>query len=830
VKARCRRPAHSIGVPHPETAFTACNRQIADFWRETMKPPSTRSACARLIALVLGFTLCAPAPALIYRVGAGAVPSVCDYNDLQQAISAAANSPGEDFIRVANNQGYTAQALSIGQQDLTITGGYPDCAAATPPEALPTSSTTLNGAGGAAAPVISITGSGVRVLTHLQIRNGDNVQGNGSGCGGGVRFVGRGELRIQNTGIALNTANTGGGICFSGTAAPAALTIDSDVSINNNEASTGNGGGIAIGGHARLFVLRERTLIAFNRALEGDGGGIYMSTPARADIGSPGFNGLAVLYANEARRGGGVAGYAPDDGDGDTCFRFFSTDATTPVRLQDNRASGVGGAIYLRSNAEFDPLDNASMIGSMFDFRIDGNTAPNGPAIFLDGSSAAGVVAGSSMYFNTNTGNAACNDSMFDLGRQVCSNAADCNRIENNIAADFNGQLTNGNVIELQDESLLIGATLTMIGNAGTRLISTSSESGTVGLSRCALVGNSLTQELFRAFVFTPFELKDCTIAGNTIGASHVLRFDTSAASMSGSLKRVLLDQPGKLTLSHPDSALFQNASVLATDISTLPGVASVREGHGRYIDPERGDYRQRIGSQGVDYAPIPSPAEPGDTLDLDRRPRNVDLGSVTTSASGRDLGPYERQKPDPWMLNGDFVGDLRLWSNPDTAYSAWDGTFNAPGSSGGSLVFSVPSDQITPTERRSALIQCFNVPSAGAYQITGLALVAPSINNRDYPLLNWRLRYQSEDCSGPESASGESFFGRSPTTWQPLGVPVVITVDPLQWTWNTTIEVRLEAAQNVTSPTATSLFARYDDIEIGKFTNELFDNGFETP
>ena len=78
--------------------------------------------------------LCVPVQALTYLVGAGSVPTQCDANSLQEAINSAANNPGEDFIRVASDQSYTAMALNIGQQDLTITGGYASCEAALPPD------------------------------------------------------------------------------------------------------------------------------------------------------------------------------------------------------------------------------------------------------------------------------------------------------------------------------------------------------------------------------------------------------------------------------------------------------------------------------------------------------------------------------------------------------------------------------------------------------------------------------------------------------------------------------------------------------------------------
>ena len=123
-----------------------------------------------------------------------------------------------------------------------------------------------------------------------------------------------------------------------------------------------------------------------------------------------------------------------------------------------------------------------------------------------------------------------------------------------------------------------------------------------------------------------------------------------------------------------------------------------------------------------------------------------------------------------------------------------------------------------TPIPRRTGQRFSWMVMAPGGTQLT-----------RDYPILNWVVRYNSGDCSGPESASGNAFFGRSSTIWQPLTAPLFIIINPApQWTWNTTIELRLDVAQNPSSPLATSLSARFDEIEIGKRSNVMFADSFE--
>jgi hypothetical protein len=776
-------------------------------------------------AFALGACVALPVHALTYLVGA--VDADCDHGSIQDAIAAAAAHAGEDSIRIAGDQSYDAQALTIGQQDLTITGGYASCAAAAAPEALPGQSTVLSGSGGAAAPVISITGSGVRVLSNLQIRNGDNVQGNGSGCGGGVRFTGSGELRIGHVGISQNDANSGGGLCATGTADPTVVTLLGDVSINNNSATTGNGGGLWIGGHARLVAVSDATLIAFNDAPGGFGGGVFVRPPGRADLGSPGLNGLGLIYANEARRGGGLASEA-DDND-DSCLRLFTTDATRPIRLQSNRASEFGGAIYLTGHSAFTETGDIEL--AMGDFVLDGNIAPNGPAMFLQGgNSTLGNLAGIFVEVNRYVGG--CPVPTTTFGAVRCAAGANCNRIEGNHARNLDGDPTNGNVIEMRVHAAISGEGVTMRGNSGTRLISWSNADGTypsVELRRSALVGNQLTQELLRAFDNGYVRLFDTTITGNTIGNPHVIRMDEGGYVQ---LSNLVIEQAGKLTLAHPNvGSEVENSWIVASDTTTLRPDPTLLQANSRFIDPERGDYRLRVGTQAIDYVPAPSPPVANER-DLDGRARNVDLENASANLRPRDAGAYERQVEDPWVHNGDFVSDLRLWSNPNPAHATWTANDNAPGSVGGALVFNVPLAQVGPDERRTALTYCFNTPNAGDYQLHAKALVAVPSGNRDYPVVAWRLRYDSADCSGPEAASGQGFLGRSGSTWQGFAAAApIISVDPLQWTWNTTIELLLDVAQDPNSVAVTSLYARFDEIEITRLgsSDNVFRDGFES-
>src|SRR5471032_3284270 len=87
------------------------------------------SSARILIRLVLAFTA-SVGPALTaqafdfgYTVGGDAT---CNFSTIQAAVDAAAVS-GEHRINIAVNQTYTAQAIVINNQNLTLIGGYLNC-------------------------------------------------------------------------------------------------------------------------------------------------------------------------------------------------------------------------------------------------------------------------------------------------------------------------------------------------------------------------------------------------------------------------------------------------------------------------------------------------------------------------------------------------------------------------------------------------------------------------------------------------------------------------------------------------------------------------------
>ncbi|MGB8378058.1 MAG: hypothetical protein WCE70_06260, partial [Rhodanobacteraceae bacterium] len=241
------------------------------------------------LLLALAASLCLPQLALAFNVYTVGGDAACPYANIQDAIDAAAGNPGEDYVFIATNGAYGNQHLVVANQDVDIIGGFPDCSQLGDPGSV---QTTIAGTSGHS--VFEIEGNSHVFVRNLFIRGGDL---DGDHSGGGIYFGGQGGLELANTTVSLNTAGYGGGIDVNGSSGPATLRLDADTLVLNNTASV-SGGGIRIEGDTRLYVLQPNTLIGFNHAPNGYGGGIEVLGPARADIGSPGYNGSAVIQFN----------------------------------------------------------------------------------------------------------------------------------------------------------------------------------------------------------------------------------------------------------------------------------------------------------------------------------------------------------------------------------------------------------------------------------------------------------------------------------------------------------------------------------------------------
>ena len=487
-----------------------------------------------------------------------------------------------------------------------------------------------------AASVLYIHGSSSVTLESLQLYGGGNTT-----YGGGIHFTGTGSLTLIETTIYANNATYGGGIQFNGSGGLATLTLGAGALIESNGA-TSDGGGIHINGTSRLFALSPYTLIINNAASSssGHGGGIEVVGPARADIGSPGYNGTPVIDLNKAAYGGGIAIDAAPDNSNAT-VRVFSTDATSPVQVSNNTAYKTGGGVWMHpyisgiSNTDVFPIFCA------FDFRIDHNIAQEGTAIYSDTDSSVGNGSeGGFVNLNSTVDNLCTSpESIESLGAVRCAAGVTCNTLDGNVAEDNTNTATPGSVILIQDQGGLLGSRFSMRGNTGQHALRTF-DAG-VTLDACLIADNTLTAEMLRfendgtsGLATQAASLDGCTIVNNSDEGAPVI-YSAHPLSLTDSI----IDELSINTVNYAGPGGGLTASnVLATETATLPASASIDQGEPTYVDAANHDYHLQPTSAGVDFAQ----AKGG--IDLDRNPRDVDLAPITDNFGPRDIGAYERQ------------------------------------------------------------------------------------------------------------------------------------------------------------------------------------------
>jgi hypothetical protein len=756
----------------------------------------------RLSITVLGFLgMAAPLHAANFLVGSGAG---CQFSTIQAAVNAAAANPGADTVRIANAGTYFAEAVTIGAQDITIDGDFAACADVTPSG----TDASISGQGGTAAPVFGITGAGIRRFQNISIVRGDQSN---LGSGGGINYSGTGELVLNQVGLSNNTAGFGGAINFVNSGGPATLTLLEDVSILFNTATAGGGGGIRLAGSARLVVQSPRVLIAFNTAT-ADGGGLAILDDAVAVIASDGF-GSGVIVDNTAANGGGIA--LVSDANGETPkLLMYTTNATSPVSMRNNIASSKGGAIYVN------PYVNLANFGSpqvcLFNFYLLGNRAQEGAAIYSDVASGA-----LSAQVNMNSG--ACG-----IPAPGFVNCTACSRIDNHISETIASVATQGAAILMQDNNQLAMRDVIFFGNRGGSLIRTIEEDK-FALRNGLIVGNTTSGPLMRINSRSSdqgFLMQHNTIASNTIGGTQVMQFEDGPSTLK--FNHNLIFQPGKTSVTLPfaiaNSANYSwDHNATSDPGQLLPPPWQLLNIDPRFNSAALGDFRLRIGSRLVDGFPD-FPSDGVLTADLFSRPRPVDLAIVENRTV--DVGAFERQESDPWLLNGNFDGNTNYWPSDNPGLTTYS-TLNAPGSTGGSIAFSRGAVAGDTTPRFNFGVQCFNVPGPGVYRLTGAGRgTATALTVGSTPVIGWRVR-NSATCAqaAPIALLGELLLPNF-STFAQGSVPAEITITSGLWTPDTTIELRLDVNVGVLGA---PISAGFDNIQMtGISTNGEFANGFE--
>lgn len=319
--------------------------------------------------------------------------------------------------------------------------------------ALITNNTAVFGGG------IVTSGAGTTTLTvgpNASVSN--NIADN---SGGGIFFGTAGSLTITDATVSKNQSYIGGGIQMSPISGKNATLTLGHGSVIEQNAATDSGGGILIEGDTHLIAVDGQTSVSYNDARNGNGGGIKVIAPARADIGSGGYeeNGTirGVITSNSAYNGGGISATS-NAGEQDAYVQLFSTDAYHPVTLQGNRAEVNGGAIYLKP---FDGGigDTGTTRVCAHDFLIQGSTGIEGAAIYLDWAVVPGIPRyGGDAVLNSTSIYLWCGqDKPADFSAVACAAGISCNEIFGNIAENFLGAPTNAAAIFVGHGAHLFG-------------------------------------------------------------------------------------------------------------------------------------------------------------------------------------------------------------------------------------------------------------------------------------------------------------------------------------------------------------------------------------
>lgn len=772
----------------------------------------------RLAPLLLGIaTLSAGAvQAAIITVGTPVGPGQCSFATIQAALDAADVNFGPDTVRITRSVAWNAQNVRLNVkpgEETIVEGGYATCNQAVADATV----TTLSGAGGSDDSVfeVRIGTNGIARLRNLLITGGDDV----FGSGGGIEYFGNGVLELSNLGVVNNVASRGGGIYAEGTGTDAELVLGDRVTVFSNDAGVA-GGGLYVDG-LEVTIEGESTLISSNTALNGSqggyGGGIYITGHGELDgivrLTTPG----AVVTNNEADHGGGFAVLAKTDAflaDADTAYaRLFieSSDPATPARVVGNRATVRGGAFYARPDADGGYTADAD-IALQSGGQISGNSAPVGAAAFLDYDSTLSVP---------------------DRGARLVGTAL---RIFGNRAETAAGTPTDGAILHGASATVFTLERSEITANSGGPVLRIDSDQlgySVPRISSSLIAGNTTQSYIVHTLDNdgSQVELRDSTIAGNTIGGNAVLRFNADST-----LANLIIQQPGKLSLSNAGGTPTISVIVASEGASLGAGPnPNVYVGDPLFVDPDNGDYRVQAASPAVDRA------SGTDGIDLDGNPRGVDLPVVTDVYGPRDAGAYERQEIGNLVRNAGFANQLRFWATPPGLpdyTSIVEGDSADAGDTRSILVKLDPAalpvgGTLPPDGRVFGVRQCVRIPGAANYLLSAAAKSPGTMVTRDLARANWRYHQNSADCSGLPTREGE-FALPSGNAWA-TSADGQIPVLPGEVGSNSALAITL-IAQDGNISAANPIDAYFDAITLtvgdGQpvLPNDIFSDGFENP
>jgi predicted outer membrane repeat protein len=527
----------------------------------------------RMLALVgalalLGATPSAFASVNIYTVGTSTAASgPCNFSTIKDAVDAAAAHPGLDRIYIATNATYSAEAIVIDNQDLNIVGGFKNCGDFLAPSV----NTTISGAGNGGHSVLAISGTSNVSLQYLTITGGAGPSG------AGIDFAGNGSLDLSDVTISNNVAGMGGsgiggGIYVNGSNGAATLTLKDNVLIQNNSALE-QGGGIYLKGTAHLLMSGTGTQVSSNQATgvvsgHGQGGGIFVFGPARADISAPGIGAHGAIYNNSAGFGGGIyvqgGTAAADTG----TLTLFTTDPAHPVFLDSNQASSYGGALAMG-------FSTGLAVACLFDMHISGNNSLNGSAVYSENGQ---------LYLNSASNGACASAAMAAAVR--CTPGPGCNEISHNSDIDATMYLVSG---ILQADRVIIRG-----NNARYEIHAPFGMDSPSHLSNCLIAGNTVLYNLINSYG-SDFTLDGCTTADNTVDSGLLFSAaseDSNNPSHFVLTNSVISEAANYKTFTHSDGYGILEADYdLLSDTSTVTQGSHYFSADPQFVDPASGDY-----------------------------------------------------------------------------------------------------------------------------------------------------------------------------------------------------------------------------------------------
>ena len=431
--------------------------------------------------------------------------------------------------------------------------------------------------------------------------------------------------------------------------------------------------------------------------------------------------------------------------------------------MTGNIASVAGGAIDLETD------DNIAE-ACVSDFRLDGNKAPDGSAIFANSS---GTLES-------------------ETGRVWLQGIG----VDRDFVADH----------------------LSFLHNSGGNILKFEQADGEVAkMTNCLFGNNSTTNDaLIRTTGDSPIDFEDCTFADNNIGYSKVF-----SVSDDFTLINSIVWQPLLTTLAHEGgNGQTTLHDILASETGSISSGTNIFYGDPRFYDPAHDDFHLQAAWAAVDASStIPN------GIDLDGHGRNVDLELIPNQPGPGDLGAYELQSIGNLVRNGAFDTDLRLWTEntagADTLGAAFVG-YNS----------NYDRVSISPAQagRHVLLSQCVWIPAPGEYQLSASGVGANDYDT-NAATMHWAYLAGTDDtCAGPPTLQGDvnfpSLLGYFP---QQMDAPIVINVPASAFGLTSALLIQFEVTTSaINDPQHAVTGAAFDNVVLVPAPDQIFKDGFD--